>query len=207
MRYKNAVPKIRFTSPGGYAVPLIIALATLSARDAEARTWREVQIPNGNQFSCTACHVNPYPSGPANGQRNSFGLQVGLFVTPGGGRDVLAAGLQSGRGWGRLDQRAGTAGSAGSLCGRLQRPPSPARRSGVRFQSGRCRRYAARRVLPRPFNHAEPESHTLADHNGLPPADNLSDSDRQPDPPTLRHAFGFAHADPDPGLQPERSGG
>lgn len=44
--------------------------------DGWARSWRVSQVPNGNSFSCTLCHVRPNGAGP----KNAFGDAVGAVV-------------------------------------------------------------------------------------------------------------------------------
>lgn len=44
-----------------------------------SRPWRPDQIPNGQKFSCSNCHINPQGGGP----RNKFGQAVEQLVTPG----------------------------------------------------------------------------------------------------------------------------
>lgn len=48
--------------------------------DGLARPWRVSQVPNGNSFRCTLCHV--HPNGGA-GPRNAFGEAVGAVVDQG----------------------------------------------------------------------------------------------------------------------------
>lgn len=67
-----------------YKALLIVLVSFGLSSAAEARTQRVQQIPNGSAFSCTACHVNASPSGPANGQRNDFGAQVEANLTGAG---------------------------------------------------------------------------------------------------------------------------
>ncbi|MCL4550504.1 MAG: T9SS type A sorting domain-containing protein [Bacteroidetes bacterium] len=44
-----------------------------------SRPWRPDQIPNGQKFSCSNCHINPQGGGP----RNKFGQAVEQLVAPG----------------------------------------------------------------------------------------------------------------------------
>lgn len=55
-----------------YTFIVATALLCASAPDAEARSFRVQQVPNGEQFGCALCHL----SQNGGGQRNGFGSQV-----------------------------------------------------------------------------------------------------------------------------------
>ena len=54
-----------------------------------ARSWRVSQVPNGNSFSCTLCHVRPNGAGP----RNAFGDAVNAVVGRGSRAEFWSASL------------------------------------------------------------------------------------------------------------------
>ena len=56
--------------------------------EASARSFRTNMLPNGNAFSCNACHTSSY-----GGSRNAFGLDVQKLVTPGGNQTFWSAEL------------------------------------------------------------------------------------------------------------------
>ena len=56
--------------------PALWALLLLFSVDGFARSWRVSQVPNGNSFSCTLCHVRSNGAGP----KNAFGDAVGAVV-------------------------------------------------------------------------------------------------------------------------------
>lgn len=57
--------------------------------DGLARSWRVSQVPNGNSFSCTLCHVRPNGAGP----KNAFGDAVGSIVGRGSRAEFWSASL------------------------------------------------------------------------------------------------------------------
>lgn len=57
--------------------------------DGLARSWRVSQVPNGNSFSCTLCHVRPNGAGP----RNAFGDAVNAVVGRGSRAEFWSASL------------------------------------------------------------------------------------------------------------------
>ena len=57
--------------------------------DGLARSWRVSQVPNGNGFSCTLCHVRPTGAGP----KNAFGDAVGGVVGRGSRAEFWSAAL------------------------------------------------------------------------------------------------------------------
>lgn len=57
--------------------------------DGFARSWRVSQVPNGNSFSCTLCHVRSNGAGP----KNSFGDAVNAFVERGSRAGFWSASL------------------------------------------------------------------------------------------------------------------
>ena len=73
-----------------FKILLFVAINLLSITQANARSWRVEQIPNGNKFNCLNCHYAPY-----GGPRNSFGVEVESVVGRGSNdsfwNSVLAA--------------------------------------------------------------------------------------------------------------------
>ena len=73
-----------------FKILLFVAINLLSITQANARSWRVEQIPNGNKFNCLNCHYAPY-----GGPRNSFGVEVESVVSRGSNdsfwNSVLAA--------------------------------------------------------------------------------------------------------------------
>ncbi len=73
-----------------FKILLFVAVNFLSITQANARSWRVEQIPNGNKFNCLNCHYAPY-----GGPRNSFGVEVESVVGRGSNdsfwNSVLAA--------------------------------------------------------------------------------------------------------------------
>jgi len=73
-----------------FKIFLFVAINFLSITQANARSWRVEQIPNGNKFNCLNCHYAPY-----GGPRNSFGVEVESVVARGSNdsfwNSVLAA--------------------------------------------------------------------------------------------------------------------
>ena len=73
-----------------FKILLFVAINLLSITQANARSWRVEQIPNGNKFNCLNCHYAPY-----GGPRNSFGVEVESVVSSGSNdsfwNSVLAA--------------------------------------------------------------------------------------------------------------------
>ena len=61
-----------------FNIILFVAINLLSITQANARSWRVEQIPNGNKFNCLNCHYAPY-----GGPRNSFGVEVESVVSRG----------------------------------------------------------------------------------------------------------------------------
>ena len=71
-----------------YIITLILfAMVTILI----ARDWRVGQIPNGENFSCGNCHINPQ----GGGARNKFGQAVEARVTPGGNAEFWNSALAS----------------------------------------------------------------------------------------------------------------
>jgi hypothetical protein len=68
-----------------YRAALIIALSLGFASIAHARSQRVQQIPNGADFSCSACHVAAFPTGAPDADRNAFGEQVEANLVGNGG--------------------------------------------------------------------------------------------------------------------------
>ena len=73
-----------------FKILLFVGVNFLSITQANARSWRVEQIPNGNKFNCLNCHYAPY-----GGPRNSFGVEVESVVGRGSNdsfwNSVLAA--------------------------------------------------------------------------------------------------------------------
>ncbi len=69
-----------------YIVPLLLYVIVSTPTHSHARSARVNQIPNGNQFSCGNCHVNP----SGGGSRNAFGqaIESGFLNGSGGGATV-----------------------------------------------------------------------------------------------------------------------
>ena len=59
-----------------YRAALLVALSLGLTSVAEARSQRVDQIPNGDEYSCTTCHLSTFPTGPQDAERNAFGEQV-----------------------------------------------------------------------------------------------------------------------------------
>ena len=62
-------------------IVILVVFATVTI--LIARDWRVGQIPNGEKFSCSNCHIDPQ----GGGLRNNFGQLVETKVTPGGHED------------------------------------------------------------------------------------------------------------------------
>ena len=69
--------------------PLLFALLLPFSMDGLARSWRVSQVPNGNSFSCTLCHVRLNGSGP----KNVFGDAVNAVVGRGSRAEFWSAAL------------------------------------------------------------------------------------------------------------------
>jgi hypothetical protein len=67
----------------------IIFIVLLSSSLLFCRPWRPGQIPNGDKFSCSNCHINPN----GGGARNNFGKAVEALVSPGSSQDFWVSGL------------------------------------------------------------------------------------------------------------------
>lgn len=71
-------------------LPFIIFLfAFFSVTILISRPWRPSQIPNGNKFSCSTCHLDPNGGGP----RNLFGQEVEKRVVAGGTQEFWSPSL------------------------------------------------------------------------------------------------------------------
>ena len=69
--------------------PALFALLLPLSVDGLARPWRVSQVPNGNSFRCTLCHVLPNVAGP----KNAFGEAVGAVVGRGSRAEFWSATL------------------------------------------------------------------------------------------------------------------
>lgn len=69
--------------------PALLALLLPLSVDGLARPWRVDQVPNGNRFRCTLCHVLPNVAGP----KNAFGDAVGAVVGRGSKAEFWSASL------------------------------------------------------------------------------------------------------------------
>lgn len=71
-------------------LPFIIFLFVISSVTILiSRPWRPSQIPNGNKFSCSTCHIDPNGGGP----RNLFGQEVEKRVSVGGTEEFWSPSL------------------------------------------------------------------------------------------------------------------
>ncbi len=69
--------------------PALLALLLPLSVDGLARPWRVDQVPNGNRFRCTLCHILPNVAGP----KNAFGDAVGAVVGRGSKAEFWSASL------------------------------------------------------------------------------------------------------------------